>query len=242
MASRRSSPDTSRPGKAAAQPSPNPLAPEAPLVSSPSGSLPNDASVTTLIPPSTAENPLPAEKEPPKGLTVIQAHELLGKLIAQGQGHSHLGVPFDPGFVTMGSTPFMPIVSFSPGLDWDHGRVTARTVGPLAAPSTELTERLRRLDKEQGYTFLTLRRLLRTLESGSVLGPTEVLREAADVLGSILHAGSPLPYVPPVIRSPPPSAAPGGPAQGPIVPPPAASTPTPTVVLLPRRPRGGKPS
>jgi hypothetical protein len=225
MVSRRStfSPSDSSQSLETNQAIPDPIASE--FVAASNDSAPK------LVDAATQEKPLPAGNDPSKGLTVRQAHELLGRLITHGQGSSLLGVPFDPGFVTMGSSPFMPITNFHPGIDWNHGRVTASTKNPLAAPSQDLNDRLRRMDKERGQTFLGLRRLLHILESESVLGAAEVLREVTQVVGDLVHAGSPIPYTPPARKS----SAKMDASITPVIVPSA-----PAIFILPRAPTGGK--
>jgi hypothetical protein len=224
MTSRRPRPPSTRPTDSAAQAQPeiaNSLILDA-AANSDSASNP------------AAPTPLPDENEPPKGMTVKEAYEALGRLIAVGEGRSRLGIPYDPGFSTMGSAPFMPITGFHQGIDWDHGRVTARPETPLSARSTELSARLRRMEQQQGQTILMLRRLQRILDSESVLGAPEVLREAADLIGATLHAHLNRPG--PVPQKDP-GAAPPSPASIPSTHAPASQT----VFLLPRAPGSGKP-
>ncbi len=56
-------------------------------------------------------------------LTVDKAIEILTRISANRGGESILGVRYEPGFVTVGSLPFVSAENLHAGFDWDKGKV-----------------------------------------------------------------------------------------------------------------------
>jgi hypothetical protein len=58
-----------------------------------------------------------------ESITVEQAVERLSKIAERARGPLKLGVPYNPGFPTMGPSPVKRVISIHEGFDWNKGTV-----------------------------------------------------------------------------------------------------------------------
>lgn len=79
-------------------------------------------------------------------LTVDQALERLTEISRMGGGDKLFVIPYDPGRVTMGPSPAMPITGMSPGIDWNHKKVFLHPEQELGLAGDELKQLKTRCD------------------------------------------------------------------------------------------------
>lgn len=71
-------------------------------------------------------------------LTLSQALVRLQQIAARTRHDPLLGVPFDPGQVTVGPAPVRRVTLIGPGTDWDRQTLFLYPDQPLAAPTDDL--------------------------------------------------------------------------------------------------------
>ena len=74
------------------------------------------------------------------GLTVEQAVAHLAAISGRSDRPLRLVVPYESGQVLIGAKPAVAIESFTPGIDWDHGKVFANPVHRIRGPVLELEQ------------------------------------------------------------------------------------------------------
>lgn len=101
-----------------------------------------------------------ARLDPKEGLPVDDAIAQLSHLATGTDAPLRLVLPYESGVALAGATPFKPLLGFTQGVNFDHGKVFLEVGARMRAPSAELAreaETLQRSVNALGAIGLILR-------------------------------------------------------------------------------------
>lgn len=111
----------------------------------------------------------------PAPLTVDQAIERLTAISQRGGGDKLFVIPYNPGRVTMGPSPAMPITGMSSGIDWNRKKVFLHPEQELGIAGDELKQLSTRCDDALHRLYAIKRALAESQSPEAILAAVKKL-------------------------------------------------------------------